>query len=1481
MSKLEGEALNTPSFIHFQNYNDPFFEPEDENTTQNNSPEEPLPWDAFNCIPIKKKSESMHTKKFLDNLIRIIKILIYGILFCTVLCSALIAKLIVLFAVSQLQEEKSTKFCDYYRRYEEDLLVQNSIRGRVIWTWHIIFMFLIPECFTMMYAIWYYLFKKKVKMPKKQSMALLFFLETIHSSGLAVLIFYCFPQINSIDAAAISNCIFFIPALLNLFSQSERYPITSKMFILVLACNILALLAQGCGLFLQSFLNYKSYDPLIWILPTALVLSSCRWWGNYISHYTCGFIAMLVTTKVDLKNNYHILQGYIAFWRSLIFILSAAVISAFKNIEIHEFFMWEREYGISLISTSNTFHINNNTEVAYLTAYTSAPLGAFLLQTFCVFLTYEAAKFAYKTQMHKFGFAFPISLVTPGTILLITVLCIVRERDTCVFHKFIPDYLFLKEPKYDNISEFLFNWRVWCWISWWLSQIWITIQLWLGENEKLAAADKIFYNRTYDSLMIDQFIGLNKRRHESYGIIKEKVLSNSNEEFEIGSSKDNTNNKQNACITQIYACATMWHEDKDEMNELIGSILRLDRDQCAMKVTQKYYKIAIRDYYELETHIFFDDAFCCMHGCSGSCDHNENETQINQYVATFVETIKENIKNLDMPSLPPIKCPTPYGGQLIWKLPGKTDLTVHLKDKNKIRHRKRWSQVMYMYYLLGYRLMGSSIDVDTKELIAENTYILTLDGDIDFHPKAVKSLLDLMNKNKDLGAVCGRIHPVGKGPVIWFQKFEYAIGHWLQKSTEHVTGSVLCSPGCFSLFRAKALMQNNVLAKYATKSTEPKHYIQYDQGEDRWLCTLLLQAGSKVEYCAAGEAYTHAPESFNEFYVQRRRWIPSTMANTFDLLNTSKETRKANDNISLLYIVYQWILTGSTIIGPSFIYLMISGAFVTSFQIDNWSSFWYNLIPIVVFLFVCFFFDVRIQLIVAEAITLIYGLVMIIVMVGIMIQIAADGYFAPNTVLFFVVISQFILAAFLHPKEISCLPNAIFYYITVPSMYMLLIIFAIFNLHNITWGTRESKVQQTQQQNMTNKSQSEQDNENTDNESKFSLSKLFKCNFSTYKSSEKEEKYLTAIYNSINEINIRLKQIESNYKLNNTTEEIVEEKKVEGNKPFDEQSAVTENSNASTDSESEVLKEIHFNQPHEYSNYLINPHWLQDERLKYGTVDFLPTLEEEFWTLLIQKYLHPIEKDPKKEKEIAKGLIRIRNHSLVKFFMINTLFVVAIFLLQLNKNTLYLQWPFAIEYNISYVENYEVHVNRNYMHLEPIGCLFIIAFVFILFVQFLAMLAHRFNTFSHILANMKLYLPCCNKEKHSSDDLIINQHANDIVEGLQSATENEIFFASRRNTFQGLIHNVQSPPSMSSNFEVLFRKKLQASETSSNITKRRKVSKKHNSEKLTDYSTKNSKRITPDTRNNTISNSEIGNENKKAKMHQYDNAAFLNDNDDK
>lgn len=69
------------------------------------------------------------------------------------------------------------------------------------------------------------------------------------------------------------------------------------------------------------------------------------------------------------------------------------------------------------------------------------------------------------------------------------------------------------------------------------------------------------------------------------------------------------------------------------------------------------------------------------------------------------------------------------------------------------------------------------------------------------------------------------------GPIVWYQEFEYAIGHWLQKATEHVFGCVLCAPGCFSLFRGSALMDDNVARCYAIRASEAGHYVQYDQGK--------------------------------------------------------------------------------------------------------------------------------------------------------------------------------------------------------------------------------------------------------------------------------------------------------------------------------------------------------------------------------------------------------------------------------------------------------------------------------------------------------------------------------------------------------------------------------------------------------------------------------------------------------------------------
>ena len=80
---------------------------------------------------------------------------------------------------------------------------------------------------------------------------------------------------------------------------------------------------------------------------------------------------------------------------------------------------------------------------------------------------------------------------------------------------------------------------------------------------------------------------------------------------------------------------------------------------------------------------------------------------------------------------------------------------------------------------------------------------------------------------------------------------------------------------------------------------------------------------------------------------------------------------------------------------------------------------------------------------------------MLMVIVGVVLQIIEDGWMAPSSIFFVATFGIFFVSAALHPQEFLCLIYLLIYYITIPSMYMLLIIYSLCNLNNITWGTRE------------------------------------------------------------------------------------------------------------------------------------------------------------------------------------------------------------------------------------------------------------------------------------------------------------------------------------------------------------------------------------------------------------------------------------------
>ena len=236
--------------------------------------------------------------------------------------------------------------------------------------------------------------------------------------------------------------------------------------------------------------------------------------------------------------------------------------------------------------------------------------------------------------------------------------------------------------------------------------------------------------------------------------------------------------QQNTRQARVLGCATMWHESEAEMAALIDSVERLDAAESRL------LHASCEDAFRFELHIFFDDAF-------------DKDGSLNAFVRQLIHLLQRRRGGEERVELVE-KCPAPFGGQLVWRLAQGTRLVVYLKDRAKVRIKKRWSQLMYFAYFLGQEVLekmeseeggrrssnGNSKNSATSyfpselaRTAAQHTFLLALDGDVVFEPDAIVKLVDLMKRDAAIGAACGRIHP----QVGWFSS------HFLRKTIFYVT----------------------------------------------------------------------------------------------------------------------------------------------------------------------------------------------------------------------------------------------------------------------------------------------------------------------------------------------------------------------------------------------------------------------------------------------------------------------------------------------------------------------------------------------------------------------------------------------------------------------------------------------------------------------------------------------------------------------
>ncbi|XP_073706288.1 chitin synthase chs-1 [Garra rufa] len=1026
-----------------------------------------------------------------------------------------------------------------------------------------------PSVLLLLKSTWKYIFKS-ANMPSKKTVFWVLFVEFLVALGAAVLTIVAMPHFDIVTNVMILNSVSILSAVFQVVAEclaKER-----KQLIMLPACSIF-LIVIGYVLFAVNYLVFENSLQIKISVGLAIVGTICvsvNWWENYSTLFD---IAFLEDISRDIAQSRNVVCIISSLMRILV---TSAVVGAYVPLSGRE---WK------------------SVKLVFETVVVSLVGIQIASSALCRWFVVVACK------MHALrrSFVIPMYLasITIMAVFLVPIVVKIPESNQTCFENLQPNssdkwlHLLLTDAiRTLNARDIVAQMNIgglaclgFSALSWWLGLILSTIYIWFLKIQRIERTQDLFVRRMYEGAFLEQSMLLNTR-------------------FEI---RKKIKEKQSAKETvRVFLCATMWHETYNEMIKIIISMFRLDQYRPK---TDKHSDV------EFEFHIYFDDAFKDVN----------NGRHANEYAEILVDVIKEvyTIFSEEDPCIFTQKAAlphqtiinTPYGGRLQYILPKGNLMMVHLKDKKLIRHKKRWSQIMYLYYILGWRLnrqcfkefeAGKELKSLKEKLKKdrENTYILALDGDTDFQPSAVMLLIDRLKLYPEVGAACGRIHPTGTGPMVWYQKFEYAVGHWLQKTAEHVYGCVLCSPGCFSLFRGAALMDDNVMKRYTTRASEASQYVQYDQGEDRWLCTLLLQQGWRVEYNAASDAYTNAPQDFKEFYNQRRRWGPSTMANTIDLLGSGGLTSERNSSISKLYILYQVISMAASILGPATVCLMISGSFVFIFKMGANVALVLAIVPPTVYLILCFKLKSDTQIKIAAVMSILYAFLMAGTLLSIIGDLVREQTFMTPSGLFLIgMVVLYLITAALHPQEFSLVIYGFLYILCIPSGYLLLAIYSIVNMNNVTWGTRET---------------GRQAKTKAVDAIKKKMMNATCCKCPCLESDDLSEKILPA-----ENIEEREHEFQLQSKTHQTWIEHLQMKSYDF--PLDESA--------------------------------------------------LPFDEINFWTELQTKYLEPLKENKEQQEKIADDLRELRNKVTFGFFFCNALWLVATFFIQATGDSVSIKIP--------------------------------------------------------------------------------------------------------------------------------------------------------------------------------------------------------------
>ncbi|XP_055863773.1 uncharacterized protein LOC106072126 isoform X3 [Biomphalaria glabrata] len=884
----------------------------------------------------------------------------------------------------------------------------------VFYTGHYLLIYLtiaVPYFLLFLRSAWTGLCRRTVVWPTKRAMILCVLVGILEPFGLVILALKVLPNMTP-TLGAFTMSSFIAFSVVGTTIESFKH----RVQFVWKACNIvsLILLFGGIGLVIYMVVDTGGISKDIWHLPVCIAVLNVAWLPWLLKRMT-----EQAESGVEFTDDHFISRGSESTsttWKSSFITYGVKNLATFFFCFV--FYYLDTDFPINFTQEMLSVFLSAwDFHTSIRDAHVWANFGVNLIGGL---VGYILVAVTCHTNMQRGCLALPLVLSLPVSVIVIKV------REFC--NDFMDDDVFCQFNDGKLVLVVMVA------VAFTLGHM-LSIGRHSFEKELvyLQKERELFWVPGYNGAVLDFFLLLNRKQ-----TIEITIRSRSRRQ-KLGCMK-----------TKVYICTTMYREDEGEMKQLLESLGRVN---LAQQEGETYF----------ESHIFFDAGV--------------RNNKISEFPLILVSLLEETL------GVKPEHCTkvvTPYGLKLSWGLPSYKDkdlmiFSIHLKDNTLVKNKKRWSQVMYMSYVLDF-LKDSAAN-------GGESYILTTDADVMFTPDSVEALLDLMTRDTSIGAVCARTHPMGYGPLVWYQVFEYAVGHWFQKASEHVLGSVLCAPGCFSVYRCRAL--SDVLPKYCKKVESAFDFLTKDMGEDRWMCTLMVQSGWRIEYCAASENSTNCPAEFEEFYKQRRRWIASTLANLMLVIREWRYISLFNHRLGVVFLCYQALLLFSTLIAPSMVILVVAGGLQYAWDVDVISMILLQVFACIIYTFICIYTSQDTQMLVSKLYTFLYAVAMCAAVVGTAEQVVVDiseesgssnasksslqvtpsgkpnqhiSIYLPvsvTTIYLAFLIGVFLLGGVLHPREFTCLFHGIWYLLCLPSAYLVLILYSICNLTDSSWGTRE------------------------------------------------------------------------------------------------------------------------------------------------------------------------------------------------------------------------------------------------------------------------------------------------------------------------------------------------------------------------------------------------------------------------------------------